>query len=128
MNREKCVFDQVGYIINQYVPELYKFEMFQNTHIIEIIDHESTSIQGFEKYINLKYLTMSKFNDDLTPLINTQLEKLNMSSFVVGTGSFNNMKLKKIKTRNMQSIDEYYIINKSAMLYYSILKKNDKNK
>ncbi len=110
------IFDQVGYIINQYVPELYKFEMFREKHIIYIIDEDSKKAQGFEKYINLKYLVMDVFegdlspfalcplleiqmrcwDGDLTPLANCPLQKIDMSSFNGDLTPLSNCPLEKL--------------------------------
>lgn len=30
------IFEQVGYIVNQYVPEMYECPIFKNTHILWI--------------------------------------------------------------------------------------------
>ncbi len=59
LNHVQNLFDQIGYIINEYVPELYKLELFKSEHILYIIEN-STNIDNF-KYVNLKYLKMKYF-------------------------------------------------------------------
>ena len=81
MKKIRDVFDQVGYIINQYVPELYKFYLFKGTHIISIIDEDSKHAQGFEKYTNLKYLVMDSFEGNLSPFAHCPLLEIRMLSF-----------------------------------------------
>ena len=76
------VFDQVGFIINEYVPELYRSDVFKNTHILTIVDDEiKLSIEGFEKYVNLKNLDMENFNGSLEPLEGIGIQQLWMNSF-----------------------------------------------
>jgi hypothetical protein len=88
----KSVFNQVGYIINQYVPEMYKLKLFNNSHIIWINDDNSITLEGFEKYFNLKKLRMDKFvgsYDDLKILSGIHLEEIAMpmtsSSLIAST-------------------------------------------
>ncbi len=33
----KFMFDQIGYIINEYVPDLYKYDLFKYSHILKKI-------------------------------------------------------------------------------------------
>lgn len=75
------VFNCVGYIINEYVPNMYKCDLFKDTHILSIVDEQVESIVGFEKYTNLKKIKISKFNSDLTPLQNCPIHEIWMDNF-----------------------------------------------
>lgn len=51
------IFTQVGSIINEYVPELYRYELFKDTDILSIIDdYRPNILTGLQKYKNLKFL------------------------------------------------------------------------
>jgi len=105
----KRVFDQVGYIINKYVPELYKSNLFKDSHIIEIVENDiMASTKGFEKYVNLKYLTMNKFTGILSPLKNTQLQELHMPIFMGCLTPIVYAPLKKIDTMCIKTLSEFY--------------------
>lgn len=93
------IFEQVGYIINQYVPEIYQFELFKNQHIIAITDHTLKSVQGFDKYINLKRLESWSFNGDLEPLKGLALQEIDFSSFTGSLEPLAYMSLRKIYLR-----------------------------
>jgi hypothetical protein len=76
------IFDQVGYIINEYVPELYQLDLFKNTHILSIIDTQiKSSIEDFKKYVNLKNLDLKNFNGSLEPLRGIQIKQLWLNRF-----------------------------------------------
>src|SRR5258708_18889424 len=77
----KLIFDQVGYVINQYVPELYGFELFKDTHILWIYDDSLESLDGFEKYVNLTSIRLHRFNDSLIPISKLPIKKLHMNDF-----------------------------------------------
>lgn len=68
MHYANIVFDQVGYIINQYVQEMYKSDIFKETYIISIVDNNLMTVEGFEKYTRLKKLEMKYLIGNLDPL------------------------------------------------------------
>ncbi len=76
------VFDQVGYIINQYVPELYKCKIFKDLHIMHVVDDdEMETLEGFECFDNLKKITLNQYNGQLTHLKGIKLHEITMDNF-----------------------------------------------
>jgi len=108
----KRVFDQVGYIINGYVPELYKFSMFKRSHILSIDDDTSQSISHFKKYINLKKIKMDNYNGILTPLQNLKIQEISMNQFRGNLLSLKDAPLKYVRMDRLhiKSIDDFYPI------------------
>ncbi len=53
------IFEEVGYIINQYSPESYRLSLYKITHIVSIVDvyiGDHDTFTQFKKYKNLKTL------------------------------------------------------------------------
>jgi hypothetical protein len=67
------VFNQVGYIINMFVPELYKSDIFKNEHIISTFDDCAESVAGFEKYTKLCNIRMNNLLFDFLQKINPKV-------------------------------------------------------
>lgn len=61
MNLPKQVFNQVGSVINEYVPELYESDMFYNENIIAIV---ANTAKSFSRYKNLKKLCIHSHEGD----------------------------------------------------------------
>jgi hypothetical protein len=62
------VFAQVGYIINQFVPELYWVPWIPDSHVLSVITTEKYNIKFIERYKNLKILIAPNFVGRLCPL------------------------------------------------------------
>ncbi len=98
------VFYQIGYIINEYVPELYKFELFEKNHILSIhMNNVESSTHGFDfknlnrlvvtsdcfhftsNFINiskLQYVSIENFSgNNLLPLTGAPLLALKLGEF-----------------------------------------------
>ena len=96
-----CIFSQVGYIINQLVPELYDHQLFLDDQIIAI---DCPRIKDFSSYKNLKKITLSNI-DNKGSLISIasckQLTELHMNNF---TGSIDSLvSCKKLTELRMNS-------------------------
>jgi len=71
------LFDQVGFIINQYVPELYRCKIFKDSHIICIKEDYLTlrtpeCVEDFEIFENLKkiIITMNLYTQNSSAVQN----------------------------------------------------------
>ena len=62
------VFAQVGYIINQFVPELYWIPWIPDSHVLSVVTAEKYNIKFVERYKNLKILIAPNFVGKLYPL------------------------------------------------------------
>src|SRR5438552_2548767 len=110
----KQVFSQVVYLINEYVPALYKFNMFSYSHIISISDasYSSESIKYFKKYTNLKKIKMNNYDDTLEPLKDLRIQEISMNRFTGDLTPLKNAPLKHVRMDKfkIKSIDDFYHI------------------
>ena len=61
------VFRQVGYIINEYVPDLYNSELFPFDQVLNIVDSDDLFTEEMlSKYINIRSLRMSFLSNDIS--------------------------------------------------------------
>lgn len=77
------VFDQVGYLINQYVPELYECCLFKYDHVLWISDCTTSQLDydHIQLYKNLKKIIMNNYQQSLGFLENIKLEEIEMELF-----------------------------------------------
>jgi hypothetical protein len=74
----KRMFSQVGSILNNYIPEMYKCKLFKNSQIQWIDDQDSITTEGIENYTNLKKLKMTKIYNprDIYKLSDMNIEEI----------------------------------------------------
>jgi len=87
------LFNQVGYIINEFVPEYYRSELFHFSHILSI---ETNDISNLHIYHNLRSLTITGTIMNINALIGLSLQTINTRSFKGDLSPLNGMSIQTI--------------------------------
>src|SRR5438105_13455581 len=111
MNKMESLFEQLGHLVNEYVPELYRSEIFKHKQIYSIEDKKAKSIDGFEKYINLRRIVMVWFTGSLHPLTNLRLRDIRMQHFNGDLSPINDHPIEIINMNNYTGNLSIFAVN-----------------